>query len=241
MAWEETAPVLARWGYSVEPALNRKTISEVRGFLAAWSEKINARYLMVSLPPDFDFPSDSACARLLEEAVLPHCRDAGLPMALMLGVKRQVNPLLCVAGDGVGLSNLGALERLCARFPKNKFLVTVLARENQHELCVLARKFRNLHVFGCWWFMNVPGLVEETTRMRLELIGLSVTPQHSDARVLDQLIYKWQHSRRVIAGVLAEKYSDLARTGWAVTEAEIRRDVEGLFGGEFERFCGKRS
>jgi len=241
MAWEETAPVLARWGYSVDPALNGKTISEVRRVLEAWSERIKARYLMVSLPPNFDFPSDSACARLLEDAVLPYCRDSGLPIALMLGVKRQVNPQLRGAGDGVGLSNLGALERLCARFPQNKFLVTVLARENQHELCVLARKFRNLHVFGCWWFMNVPGLVEETTRMRLELIGLSVTPQHSDARVLDQLIYKWQHSRRVIAGVLAEKYSDLARTGWAVTEAEIRRDVEGLFGGEFERFCGNRS
>jgi len=31
-------------------------------------------------------------ARLLDKAVLPHCRDTGLPMALMFGVKRQVNP-----------------------------------------------------------------------------------------------------------------------------------------------------
>jgi hypothetical protein len=137
----------------------------------------------------------------------------------------------------VGLSRLSALEHLCATFPENKFLVTVLARENQHELCVLARKFRNLHVFGCWWFTNVPVVVEEMTRMRLELIGLSVTPQHSDARVLDQVIYKWEHSRRVIARVLAEKYADLAATGWEVTAAEVERDVRQLFGGEFEHFC----
>jgi len=73
--------------------------------------------------------------------------------------------------------------------------------------------------------------------MRLELIGLSVTPQHSDARVLDQLIYKWQHSRRLITKVLAEKYQDLAQTGWELSDSEIQRDVKNLFGGSFERFC----
>ena len=240
VGWGDTAPLLMKWGYQVGVSLNDKTISEVRRFLEAWTKRIDARYLMVSLGPDFDFPSDQYSARLLERAVLPHCRDFGVPMALMFGVKRQANPQLRLAGDGVGLTKLSALEHLCASFPDNKFLVTVLARENQHELCVLARKFRNLHVFGCWWFTNVPYVVEEMTRLRLELIGLSVTPQHSDARVLDQLIYKWQHSRKVISGVLAEKYSQLADTGWQPSEAEIKRDAANLFGGAFERFCGVR-
>ena len=240
VAWGDTAPILTKWGYNVGVSLTEKTISEVRRFLGEWTQRIKAHYLMVSLGPEFDFPADTFAARLLEKAVLPHCRDHGLAMALMFGVKRQVNPQLRLAGDGVGLSKLGALERLCAGFPSNKFLTTVLARENQHELCVLARKFRNLHIFGCWWFTNVPYVVEEMTRLRLELIGLSVTPQHSDARVLDQIIYKWRHSRRVIARVLADKYCDLADTGWAVTEEEIQRDVNGLFGGAFTRFCGGR-
>lgn len=237
VAWGDTAPILTGWGYYLGVSLTDKTISEVRRFLTDWTQRINARYLMVSVGPEFDFPSDTSCARLLEKAVLPHCQERGLPLALMLGVKRQVNPQLKLAGDGVGLSKLSALEHLCAQFPENKFLVTVLARENQHELCVLARKFRNLHVFGCWWFTNVPSIVEEMTRMRLELIGLSVTPQHSDARVLDQLIYKWQHSRRIISNVLVDKYADLAQTGWEPTPAEIQRDVQNLFGGAFDRFC----
>jgi hypothetical protein len=155
----------------------------------------------------------------------------------MLGVKRATNPQLKLAGDGVGLSNLAALQNLCAGFPENKFLTTVLARENQHELCVLTRKFRNLHPFGCWWFTNVPYLINEITRLRVELLGLSFTPQHSDARVLDQIVYKWQHSRRLIAQVLVDKYSDLAQTGWQVSRAEVERDVKDLFGGAFERFC----
>jgi hypothetical protein len=148
-----------------------------------------------------------------------------------------VNPRLKLAGDGVGRCELSALGNLCAAFPQQKFLVTVLARENQHELCVLARKFRNLHIFGCWWFTNVPHLIEELTRLRLELLGLSFTAQHSDARVLDQLVYKWDHARRLVAKVLADKYSDLAHTGWEATAAEIERDVRGLFGGAFEQFC----
>jgi hypothetical protein len=238
LSWTETAPRLARWGYPVESQTpTQKTFDEVRRFLADWTGRIDAQYVMVSVPADFQFPAANLTTQLLEQAVLPHCREHGLPLALMPGVRRAVNPDLKLAGDGVGLSDLSALQHLCASFPENKFMATVLARENQHELCVLARKFRNLHIFGCWWFLNVPHLIDETTRMRLELLGLSFTPQHSDARVLDQIIYKWQHSRGVIAQVLVEKYSALAQTGWQVSRAEIERDVKDLFGGAFERFC----
>jgi hypothetical protein len=235
--WAETARTLASWGYKVSWKISPRTVSGIRQFLADWTERIQPRYMMVSLPPTFSYPGSSTCAQVLEEAVLPHCREYHLPLALMPGVRREVNPELRLAGDGVGLSDLEALSNLCAKFPENRFLATVLARENQHELCVLARKFRNLHIFGCWWFVNTPSLIEEITRMRLELLGFSFTAQHSDARVLDQLIYKWQHSRRVVARVLSEKYQDLAQAGWKVSDADIQRDVNELFGAGFERFC----
>ncbi len=240
IAWKKTVPRLKQWGYKVDTSYSAKTISEVRRFLAHWTKKFDAQYLMVSLSPDdFVFPSKSPCYQLIEKAVLPHCREFGLPFAMMPGVRRQVNPQLKLAGDGVGPVDMGSLQHLCVHFPENKFLVTVLARENQHELCVLARKFRNLHIFGCWWFTNVPLVIEEMTRMRLELIGLSVTPQHSDARVLDQILYKWEHSRRIIAKVLTDKYADLMQTGWEPAPAEIERDVKDLFGGAFAKFCGR--
>ncbi|RYD71692.1 MAG: glucuronate isomerase, partial [Verrucomicrobiaceae bacterium] len=171
---------------------------------------------------------------------MPHGREYNQAFAMMIGVRRQVNPVLQLAGDSVGTADVGAVERLCAAFPENKFLCTILARENQHALCVAARKFRNLHIFGCWWFLNNPSLIDEMTRMRLELVGLSMTPQHSDARVLDQVIYKWSHSRGIIADVLGEKYADLAASGWEPTREEIERDVHGLLGGSLEEFL-KRS
>ena len=176
---------------------------------------------------------------MIEECVLPVAKEKGIPFGLMIGVKKLINPGLRLAGDGVGKGSIDAVEYLCANYPDNKFLVTMLARENQHELCVAARKFRNLMVFGCWWFLNTPSLIEEITRMRFELLGVSVVPQHSDVRVLDQLIYKWAHSRQVIGEVLAEKYADVAATGWQVSETEIRRDVADLFGGNFRSFLGR--
>lgn len=236
MDWTNTCGWMQKQGYEVDIEGGGQTFAEVRRFLAEWSKKMSALYVMVSLPPDFGFPEKSMRGRLIEEAVLPHCRETGMPFALMPGVKRAVNPQLKLAGDGVGRSDLEPYQYLCANYPDNKFLITALARENQHELCVMARKFRNLHIFGCWWFLNNPSLIDEMTRMRLELLGLSVTPQHSDARVLDQLIYKWDHSREVIGRVLEEKYFDLARTGWIATPREIERDVRDVFGGAFEKF-----
>jgi hypothetical protein len=192
---------------------------------------------MVSLPPSFRYPAESPEAWLIEQVVLPHCREHGQPFALMMGVKRAVNPLLRLAGDGVGRSDLQALENLCASNPGNRFAVTCLARENQHELVVLARKFRNLHPFGCWWFTNTPLLMREMTTLRLELLGTAFTPQHSDARVLDQLVYKWDHTREVLTRCLAERYDSLAAAGWRATPEEIARDCRELLGGAFSRFC----
>lgn len=236
--WNHACGLLRGWGYDVEPGLGSWTVREVRRFLADWAKRMNPAYMAASLPPSFRFPDQSPCGVLIERCALPSGRELGLPLALMIGVKKLVNPELGLAGDSVGKGDIAALEHLCSRFPENRFLVTMLSRENQHELCVTARKFPNLLPFGCWWFLNNPSIIEEMTRERIELLGFSHVPQHSDARVLDQLLYKWKHSRSVIGRVLAEKYRDMAEAGWNVSGDEVKRDVEMLFGGTFERFVG---
>ncbi len=237
LSWSTAAATLHESGYLNSPELSQSAYEGARRFLADWARRLQAGYVMVSLPPGFRYPDEAETGRMIDNVVLPFCRETGLPFALMMGVRRAVNPALQLAGDALGNSDLTALANLCAAHPEVRFLVTVLSRQDQQELCVLARKFRNLHVFGCWWFTNVPSIIDEMTRLRLELLGLSFTPQHSDARVLDQVLYKWEHSRAVIAEVLSDKYLDLAASGWRVTESEIRRDVAELFGGAFRRFC----
>ena len=237
-ACSDQAPILAAQGYQVEAGAGTKTISELRRFLADWHARMRPVYMAVSLPDTFQFPSQSATGLLLEEAVLPSCQELGLPLCLMIGVRRQVNPALRLAGDASGNADLRALERLCAGYPQHRFLVSVLSRENQHELCVYARKFSNLMPFGCWWFLNNQSIVEDITAERLEMLGTSFIPQHSDARVLEQLIYKWRNARRTLAPILADKYTLLSEDGRPVTRADIRRDVARLFRTNFETFAG---
>jgi hypothetical protein len=177
----------------------------------------------------------------LSDVLMKVCEERDLPLALKIGAHRGVNPKLLQAGDGVvAFADAGMLARLCSRFPKVRFLATFLSRANQHEACVLATKFRNLHLYGCWWFCNNPSIIEEITRMRVEMLGTAFTAQHSDSRVLDQLLYKWPHSRAVVADVLAKEYIKLVETGgWSPTRGEIRRDVKRWFGGSYEEFLSK--
>ena len=234
--WDAHWSVIASQGYNVQQDCGGQTPSEVRRFLASWVTRMEPAYMAVSLPDSFFFPIEDARTLLIREAVLPSCREFNLPMALMIGVRRQVNPLLKNAGDAVGKADLRALENLCGEFPDNRFLVSVLSRENQHELCVYARKFASILPFGCWWFLNNPSLVEEITQMRLEMLGTSFIPQHSDARVLEQVIYKWRSSRRTIAPVLANAYRLLIADGRSITKEDIEKDVTRLFRTNFERF-----
>jgi len=233
--WPGARTRLAAWGYSVR-GTPEEAGREVLRFLNEWVDRIAPVYLAVTLPPRFDVSDQSERARLIQGYVLPVCRRRNLPLAMMIGVRRGVNPRLRLAGDGVGKASIESVEKLCAGYPDIRFLVTMLSRENQHELCVAARKFANLMPFGCWWFLNDPLTIEEITRMRLELLGTTFIVQHSDARVLEQLIYKWAHTRAVVADVLADKYRQLGETGWHASKDEIRRDVRDLFGGNFRRF-----
>lgn len=197
----------------------------LRAELDRWIARMRPRYLAISVTEVVSPP----------QAVLDACRDHNLPFALMVGVRRAVNPRLRGAGDGVSAVDLAPLERLAEENPDVRFLVTTLARENAHGLCVTARKFANVLPFGCWWFMNNPSLVEETTLMRLEMLGPTFVPQHSDARILEQLIYKWRHARRAIAVALTRRYEAMTVPP---SDAQIARDAKDLMGGIAQSWLG---
>ena len=208
--------------------------------LSSDSRKVEAGYLFAALSG-----SKTDGARFLSDAVArgaravlarPEMADAAA--ALGVAFIGDENPRLRLAGDACGQADLRAVEHLCLEYPDNRFLISVLSRENQHELCVYARKFANLMPFGCWWFLNNPSIVEEVTRERLEMLGTTFIPQHSDARVLEQVIYKWRNTRRTLAPILTAMYLNLAEDGRPVTRADIRHDVEKLFRSNFERFVG---
>ncbi len=216
-----------------------KDYGEIKKRLNEWFSIMNPLYIALSFPPKFRYPDNSFESILLEK-IISYAEERKIPIAFIIGAKRAVNPALRLAGDSIGRSDIESIENLCRNFPNNKFMVTMLSRENQHELCVTARKFKNLMIFGYWWFLNTPSLIEKITKMRIELLGFSFISQHSDARVLEQLIYKWKHSKEIIKKVLYKKYFDLIRSGWILKEEAIKRDLSQLFIRNFEEFILKR-
>jgi hypothetical protein len=243
--WKTIKPTLDLFGL---PA----TLEGCRTLLIKWIDIMQPEYFMSSVPIDFQnlpekdqrhvaIPTGQlpTGADLLLKVLLPLAEEKKLPIALKFDSVRPINARLGVAGDGVKASDVRILQNLCRNFPKVKFLATFLSRVNQHEVTVTANKFRNLHLYGCWWYCNNPSIIDEMTRMRIEILGTAFTSQHSDARVLDQLIYKWRHSREIIGKILVEMYVNLAKTGWKLSKQEIKRDIERLFGTSYEEFMAK--
>ena len=170
--------------------------------------------------------------------ILVWLENKNLPLSLMLGVKRAVNKDFGLAGDGIGNINLKELSNLCNSFPKNKFLVTCLSLNDQHELTVLARKHPNLRIFGFWWFMNQPTIIKQILKMRIDMLGFSFIPQHSDARVSDQLIYKWNHFKKILHPILLEYYQDLLDKNFPISENILQRDIDNLLSGNAKKYLG---
>jgi len=110
-------------GYKVEAGAGGSTLTEVRRFVMDWAAKMKPVYMAVSLPDTFLFPVERHSQQVADGAVLPACRELGIPLSLMIGVRRQVNPALKLAGDASGLADLRALENICREYPDNKFLV----------------------------------------------------------------------------------------------------------------------
>ena len=236
-AYQTALPKMTKMGYNVQYDIDDTTVSEIKRFISEWIEKMDAMYCAVSLPPGFSMEDGSVRAKIIEKCVLPVCEEKNVPFALMIGVKRQVNPLLRLAGDSMGKADITSVEYLASKYPGNRFLLTMLNFENQHEMIVVSRKFKNVMPFGCWWFVNNPTTIDFITKLRVEMLGTSFIPQHSDCRVFEQLISKWIHSKRIIADVLTEKYSELMDTGYALKSEQIDRDLNKYFRDNFMSFC----
>jgi len=147
-----------------------RTIDGCLRYLNDWVDAIQPLYLMASTPAGFRYepvrgggrpacpakaqgsgePAVPTATELLDSVVLKLAAQRSLPIALKVGAVRGANKALRTGGDGVEVADLGFLWQLCRDYPHVKFLATVLSVDNQHELCVMARKFGNLHVYGCW-------------------------------------------------------------------------------------------
>jgi len=96
-------------------------------------------YMAVSLSDDFRLLTNS-CDKILRNAYST-CKNSNFDVSHDR-VRRQVNPANSLAGDGVGRADLRLSRKSLPVLSRQSILVSVLSRENQHELCVYAQKFQ---------------------------------------------------------------------------------------------------
>jgi hypothetical protein len=173
----------ARPGAALPRAPYEAAVEGARNFLSDWCARIDAVYLMASTPAGFRYlpelkrayrsdlvleyqdaladeevPEGARATELIDKVLIPVAHERRLALALKVGAKRGLNPELnrCGGGDGVETTNLDFIADLARMNPLLKLLVTVLSRDNQHELAVTASRFRNVHAYGVWWYCNSP-------------------------------------------------------------------------------------
>jgi hypothetical protein len=71
------------------------------------------------------------------------------------------------------------------------------------------------------------------------MLGTNFTAQHSDARVLEQLIYKWKHARDAISVAVFTQHRKLIQAGWRMTKGEVFEEVRSLLGGSYSAFTAR--
>lgn len=170
--------------------------------------------------------------------ILKLLKQEKIPLMILVGVKREVNKKFREGGDGVGSDDLSQLEEVVNNNKENTFIVTHLSNNSQYKLTVLSRKLPNLTLFGIWWHLNQDQYQKEILLNRISLLGFNFLPQHSDSRVSEQLIYKWENFKQIISEVLSKKYEMLDRMNYKINKKDIERDLNKLFHQNYRKLLG---
>jgi glucuronate isomerase len=170
-----------------------------------------ARACAISLPPDFS-PSHLDDARhryhvfwLLAEC----CREFQLPFDLMIGVNRRVYEQGVYQGQDLFDQRTSLIQYadLFNAFPEVTFCVSVLSSAQNQELASYSWIFPNVVTSGHWWYSNIPTLIEQDVRLRLQAVPKTKQlGYYSDAYKLEFVLPKFNMYRRILVKVLLDDF-----------------------------------
>ena len=167
-------------------------------------------FLQIAKPDYASISIDDGHANKIQSSaskeLMPWLEEKNLPLWIMYGVKRNTNKALGMAGDGIDYGNcMTSIEKLCAAYPSNKIYLSVLEPAKNHQAVVLSRKFPNLIICGNWWFSNNASNIESNLQERFELLGERHMLYFSDARVIEQILYKTSFYKQCLANALRKR------------------------------------
>lgn len=227
--WKESARKLRNDGYGLKAKVDEFTPLELRRHLSAEIARLNPAALGLDWPCGHH-PDDGGVGRLVREGALPLCRERGLPFFLAAGESEADGP-----------RNPASVEDLASLWEDNqdvRFLFFPNREEQLFPAMLAASRSRNLLLCGPDQPLGHPFMLDSFTTRRLEISGSAFHACHSGAETLEELVGRWAHLRWTLGKTLIKHYIELWRTGWKYDEADIRKDVAALLGGNARSFLG---
>jgi glucuronate isomerase len=187
-----------------------------------------AKACAISLPPRFcpytesarlferyltnrfiETPDHNVRARGVFWSLAELCHDFNLPFDLRIGVNRQVYQNGVFHGQDLfdARTSLFQYRKLLNAFPEVTFCVSVLSSAQNQELASYSWIFPNVVTSGHWWYSNIPALIEQDVRLRLQAVPKTKQlGYYSDAYKLEFALPKFNLYRRILAKVLLEDF-----------------------------------
>ncbi|MGC8870086.1 MAG: hypothetical protein ACP5PT_03215 [Brevinematia bacterium] len=158
---------------------------------------------------------DSYGRQLLASYLLNHlldlCKEYGLTVQLMVGVKRPV-PGASPPDYAITVFNsqqLLDLTILFAKYSEINFDIFIADSLLNHPLTVISKNYPNVFLSGYWWYSMYPEIIRSFLRLRLQMLPYNkVGGFFSDAYVADWVYGKAVLAKRQIAYVLAEMVAE---------------------------------
>ena len=193
---------------------------------------IKAASMAISLPPNFQaFPvaegdasnlydrvlkskrlSDDESARLqsyMLYTLFEFCHEVNLPFQLMLGVDRKIQYRLEWDGFSTDMGMIKTFRDALNRFPKVKFIFSILNTVLNHELAIYAKTFANCYAAGHWWYTFYPELIKKAILERLQAVPYpKLVGWYSDSYYVEWTIAKIKLYIRSLSNALAEFVED---------------------------------
>ena len=190
-----------------------------------------AKACAISLPPDFapapvseaefnaalgqvtagraDEAARRMCALGVFWTLAEHCRDFKLPFDLMIGVNRRVYEEGVYQGQDLFDQRTSLIQyaRLFNAFASVPFCISVLSSGQNQELASYSWIFPNVITSGHWWYSNIPVLIEQDARLRLQAVPKTKQiGYYSDMYKLEFGLPKFNMYRRILAEILANDF-----------------------------------
>lgn len=219
--WKDSARRLRQLGFGLKTRVDDFAPLELRRHLAGEIDRLAPVALSLDWPEGRHHPDDDGVGRLVRESVLPLCEERGLGFML-------------AACD----ESVDRLAALWEAFPGVKFVVFPGGEEQFLPATVQAFNSRNILLCGPDQPLSYPRVMESFLGLRLETLGGMFHACHSGASVVEGLVGCWAHMRWTLGKALIRHYSDLWRTGWRYSDADVARDVSAVLGGNAAAFLG---